>query len=205
MNEAIEIENLCLPYIRKTVNLELNRGLNYIKGRNGTGKTLLLDYISGIRKEKKANILGNTSVIYINQSIFFSDRLIGEDFLRFVYRLGCKKQKVSYFWEFIEKFYDYKWGETEVKELLKKQWGMMSGGEKKFIYIVILLSIEREWYILDEPFAFLDKDKKDIIWKMINEKISKKKGIILTSHEREINNLNAPVNVVDMDVLESKV
>lgn len=175
MNETIKIENLCLPYIRKTVNLELNRGLNYIKGRNGTGKTLILDYISGIRKEKKANILGNHSVIYIHQSIFFSERLVGEDFLRFVYRLGGKKQKVSYFWKFIEKFYDYKWGETEVKEVLKKQWGMMSGGEKKFIYIIILLSIEREWYILDEPFAFLDKDKKDIIWKMIHEKISQKK------------------------------
>ncbi len=147
MNEAIEIQNLCLPYIRKTVSLEMNRGLNYIKGRNGAGKTLLLDYISGIRKQKKANILGNTSVIYINQSIFFSDRLIGEDFLKFVYRLGCKEQENSYFWKFIEKFYDYKWGETEVKALLKKQWGMMSGGEKKFIYIVILLSIERMVYI----------------------------------------------------------
>ncbi len=49
----------------------------------------------------------------------------------------------------------------------------------------------------------MDKDKKDIIWKMINEKILKKKGIILTSHESEINNLNEPVNVIDMDVLES--
>ena len=149
--------------------------------------------------------MGNDSVIYINQSIFFSDRLIGEDFLKFVYRLGCHKQKICYFWKFVEKFYDYKWGEADIKALLKKQWGMMSGGEKKFIYIVILLSVERDWYILDEPFAFLDGDKKDIIWKMINEKISEEKGIILTSHEHEINRLNKVANIVDMDMLENEI
>ena len=82
---------------------------------------------------------------------------------------------------------------------------MMSGGEKKFIYIVILLSVERDWYILDEPFAFLDGDKKDIIWKMINEKISEEKGIILTSHEHEINRLNKVANIVDMDMLENEI
>lgn len=67
----ISIENLILPYTKTEINIELKNGINYIKGNNGTGKTLLLDYISGIRKDNTATITGNDSIIYINQSIFF--------------------------------------------------------------------------------------------------------------------------------------
>ena len=65
------------------------------------------------------------------------------------------------------------------------QWGMLSGGERKFLYTAILMSIDREWYILDEPFAYVDKSKKKVIWAIINQKIKDGKGIILTSHEDE--------------------
>ena len=62
-----------------------------------------------------------------------------------------------------------------VKKLSKKQWGMLSGGERKLIYILILMSINREWYILDEPFAFLDTMKKNMIWDVIDKKFSRGK------------------------------
>lgn len=197
----ITIKNLSLPYIKKTVNLQLDRKLNYIKGDNGTGKTLLLDYISGIRKEKQASIEGNSSIIYINQSIFFSDRLTCKDFLRFIYRMEGGSKKLFEFWTFVGIFFNQSWNKKDVEDLLKKQWGMLSGGEKKFIYIIILLSINREWYILDEPFAFLDTSKKSIIWRMIDERLSEGKGIILTSHEEEIDYISNSANIINMNLL----
>lgn len=199
-NTPIIIENLLLPYIKKNINLRFNRGVNYIRGNNGTGKTLLLDYISGIRHDKKASVTGNESIVYINQSIFFSDRLICQDFLKFVYRLNGGKKKVSDFYIFAEKYYEQNWGKKELDKLLKKQWGMLSGGEKKFAYIMILLSIEREWYILDEPFAFLDVWKKHMIWKIIEGKKSENKGIIITSHEDEREYEKNFSNTVDMNL-----
>ncbi len=42
MDKDINIKNLRLPYIEKTVNLCIKRELNHLKGNNGTGKTLLL-------------------------------------------------------------------------------------------------------------------------------------------------------------------
>ena len=199
--DEIIIQNLYLPYTHKMININLKRGLNYLKGNNGTGKTLLLDYISGIRKNKKANIYGNESVIYINQSIFFSDRLLCEDFLKFVYRMEGKIKKISQFELFVERFENENWNKEDVHHLLKKQWGMLSGGEKKFIYILILMSIDRSWYILDEPFAFLDTNKKDIIWKLIDYKIIEGKGIILTSHEDETKRIQNTSHVVDITLL----
>ena len=70
MGNTIEIKNLYLPYVRKIVNLKLNIGLNYIEGRNGTGKTLLLDYISGIRQEKKQRYWEMT-VLYTLIRVYF--------------------------------------------------------------------------------------------------------------------------------------
>lgn len=187
MDKDINIKNLRLPYIEKTVNLCIKRELNHLKGNNGTGKTLLLDYISGIRKDKKAMISGNESILYINQSIFFSDRLLCEDFLKFVYRMEGKIGEAKEF---------EKCNEEGVRKLLKKQWGMLSGGERKLIYIFILMSSNREWYILDEPFAFLDTMKKNMIWAVIDEKSAEGKGVIIVSHEDEQDRLKNTARII---------
>lgn len=60
-----------IPYNKKKIDLEFTRELNYLCGENGSGKTVLLDYIAGLRKEKKSSIKGNENIIYINQNIFF--------------------------------------------------------------------------------------------------------------------------------------
>lgn len=43
------------------------------------------------KKAKRTVIKGNESIIYINQNIYFSDRLSGMDFLKFSYGLDGKK------------------------------------------------------------------------------------------------------------------
>ncbi|MBO8464277.1 MAG: hypothetical protein IAC13_10135 [Firmicutes bacterium] len=87
--DSIVIKNLVLPYTNKVINLNLRRGLNYLKNNNGTRKILLLDYIAGIRKDVKSNILGNESIIYINQSIFFHTEIIYTKIIKYkgVYRI----------------------------------------------------------------------------------------------------------------------
>lgn len=62
---------------------------------------------------------------------------------------------------------------------------MLSGGERKFLYAVILLSLDRDWYILDEPFAFVDAARRAMLWEIMNGKVSESKGIILTSHQED--------------------
>ncbi|TQA59133.1 ABC transporter ATP-binding protein, partial [Enterococcus faecalis] len=52
-------------------------------------------------------------------------------------------------------------------------------------YALILMSLEREWDILDEPFACIDKKRKKMLYKIIDIKISEGKGIILTTHEED--------------------
>lgn len=196
MKKSIYVDNLYIPYTEKYLNIEFVRGFNYIQGNNGSGKTILLDYLAGIRRDREKCIKGNESTIYINQNIFFSDRLTGKDFLEFVYKLdGMKKVERKKRETLFKQNYS---DNGHIDDLLKKQWGMLSSGEKKYLYFMILLSIEREWYILDEPFAFVDNEKKEIMWKVICNKIEQGKGVILTSHENDDNLKNNNANVVVM-------
>lgn len=193
-NNCIIIERLWLPYVNQCVSLEFIRGVNYLQGANGAGKTILLDYIAGLRKDKHKKIKGNNNVIYINQSIFFSDRLRGEDFFEFVYRLeDIKKDKCNIYKNFVVEQALF-----EGKNLLEKQWGMLSGGERRYLYTIILLSLEKDWYILDEPFAFVDEEKKKRLWKLIEEKADAGKGIILTSHEKDVISKRRDINFIQM-------
>lgn len=194
-SKDIIVEGLIIPFCNKTINIRFIRGVNYLKGNNGSGKTLLLDYVSGLRKDASSTICGNHSIVYINQNIFFSDRLKGLDFLKFICRLDNKGKTISDFFLFLDKYIK---DEYLIKEMLNKQWGMLSGGEKKFLYITILLSLEREWYILDEPFAFIDAEKKNIIWNVIWDKTYQGKGIILTSHEKDDEIVSNKINVIEL-------
>ena len=175
---CIEIQNLKLPYREQEINLKFVKGINYLKGNNGSGKTMLLDCIAGLFKKDADNIKGNESIVYINQNIFFSDRLTGMDFLKFVYGLDNNREGRKIF----EKKYCVI---EEINQTIRKQWGMLSGGERKFLYAIILLSLDREWYILDEPFAFVDAVRRGRLWEIINEKVAEGKGIILTSHQED--------------------
>lgn len=62
---------------------------------------------------------------------------------------------------------------------------MFLGGEKKFFYVFILMFLEREWYILDELFVFVDKKRKKMLYKIIDIKILEDKGIILIIYEED--------------------
>ena len=88
---------------------------------------------------------------------------------------------------------------VDVKTLMEKQWGLLSGGERKYLYSMVLLSLDREWYILDEPFAYLDTEKKEILWKVIEAFASEGKGIILTSHEEDSRINGSDIHVINLD------
>ena len=101
---------------------------------------MLLDYVAGIRNDQKQRISGNENIVYINQNIFFADRLTGTDFVKFVYRLDNKSREREKFFEFTEKFDIDK--KVDVKTLMEKQWGLLSGGERKYLYSMVLLSLD---------------------------------------------------------------
>lgn len=181
--KRIIVKYLYISQCNKNIDITIEKELTFLKGGNGSGKTLLFDYLSGIKVEKEASITGNEDNIYICQNVFFYDRLKTKDFVKFVCQLDANGKRVESVVKEISELSESK--EIDIKKLLNTQWGFLSGGERKFIYIIVLMSLEREWYFLDEPFVFLDQNKKEIAWKYIEKLRTKKKGIIITSHDEK--------------------
>lgn len=62
---------------------ELHKKCNVLLGNNGIGKTTFMDLISGIMTDDNIKISGNENLVYMNQSLFFFDRLKVADNVNF--------------------------------------------------------------------------------------------------------------------------
>lgn len=181
MKHFLEVDSIILEFDRKRilqdVYLKNETGKTTgILGRNGTGKTCLMQIIYGelkttdksIRIDEKAIFDGyrNPKIIrYLPQSNFMPRNLrikrIFKDFdLKFA-------QFINYFPEF-EKYYDFK---------LKR----LSGGECRIIEIFSILASKTKFCMLDEPFSQVMPVHVDSIKRIIKDE-KENKGIIITDH-----------------------
>jgi len=181
MKHLLEVDSIILEFGQKRVlqdvYLKNETGKTTgILGRNGTGKTCLMNIIYGelkttdksIRLDGKAIFDGyrNPEIFrYLPQFNFIPGNLkikrIFNDFnLNFTEFIG-------YFPEF-EKYY-----RLPVKRL--------SGGERRILEIYSILVSKTKFCMLDEPFSQVMPVHVDTIKTLINEE-KKKKGIIVTDH-----------------------
>lgn len=181
MKHSLEVDSIILEFdtkrVLQDVFLKNETGKTTgILGRNGAGKTCLMNIIYGelktnnksIRLDGKAIFDGyrNPGILrYLPQFNFIPRNLkikrIFKDFnLNF-------SQFIEYFPEF-EKYYNLK-----VKSL--------SGGESRILEIYSILSSKTKFCMLDEPFSQVMPVHVDTIKNII--KVEKKnKGIIITDH-----------------------
>jgi len=115
---------------------------------------------------------------YMRQNFSFYTKITAYEFINFIEKLNG--YSVQHFFDFLEEYVpNYDFNLYKAKKL-----GLLSGGERRYLYILAILSIERDLYILDEPFSNIDQETKEQLIKLI-EKIHYKKNsnFIITSHE----------------------
>lgn len=181
----IKVENLYIKEIDFLINYTFKNRINYIYADNGSGKTLLLDYIGGLRVAKNDSInYHDKSLIYMRQNFFFNSRITVYEYLTFIKKLN--KETIDDFLSFLD-LYQINFPYEKIKN---KKLGLLSGGEKQLLYVLSVLSIERDWYILDEPINSIDQNRSAILIELIKDMSYDNKSFILTSH--------TPINLADM-------
>ena len=68
--------------------------------------------------------------------------------------------------------------------MLEKNFNTLSGGEKRILEILLLLSSEADFILLDEPFNGVSPIIRDLIIQNINDEKANK-GFIITDHDYE--------------------
>jgi lincosamide and streptogramin A transport system ATP-binding/permease protein len=189
----------------KNVNLQVDTDWKLgLIGRNGRGKTTLLNLIHGSLEVDKGNIHKQ-----IETEIFPYDYLkkhsntlelikdnIGpyfelENEMQHMLDKGTDKACIRYS-ELISIYNDLDGYEVEAKikkefnlmnlpqELLHREFNTLSGGEKTKALIIALFLRKNHFLLLDEPTNHLDIDGR----KTLADYLSRKKGFIVVSHDR---------------------
>ena len=187
--EKISIEHLGFKFNNNTLYTDLNLSFKQnkiygIEGKNGTGKTTLIDIIVGLYQQN------------YNGNIKFNDILQENLDMKFL-----REQCVVYCFQKND-FLDSEIHEKLIKEntdLLKKfnlefsnhfieslREDNLSGGEKQKLNLLYCLSKQSSTLmIFDEPSSYLDEETVKNLMAMIN-KIKKGKIIIIASHDRRV-------------------
>lgn len=130
-------------------------------GENGLGKTTLLHRLWSESSSPK---------VYVEQKALdpFYDWTLTE-VKKNLLKQGCEKL-------------EYYWKAFGLEQREDRRLSQLSGGEGQQLKLVCALALEAEVYFLDEPFQFLDPDKRRILTELLEEKRRKHAALLIVEH-----------------------
>ena len=179
----------------KNINLKIEDGeFIGIMGDTGSGKSTLVDILSGLIKPSSGKIISNNKRVGV---VFqFPEKQLFESSVKkdVSFGLDIKEEKVK---EVLEELgFDY--------ELIKDRSPLeFSGGEKRKIALAGVLVRKIDVLILDETFVDLDLDGREFLINLLNDLNKKGVTIILVSHDGNIigNNVNRLIYLRDGEII----
>jgi NitT/TauT family transport system ATP-binding protein len=149
---------------------------------NGTGKTTLLNVLSGVDEHYSGSIsLGSKRVSYMHQDSiitlapwFTSEKNIM--LAREYHQLDTDKGDML-----LEQLSR----ELELNFPLSRYPYTLSGGQRQIVALIRALICEPDILLMDEPFSALDVEKRTIVARFLERHFSDRLTLILTSHRGE--------------------
>ena len=215
MKQIIEIKNL-KKYFGNTkavddISFSVKEGeLFAFLGLNGAGKSTTINILVGVLKrdsgdcfvnnfsvDEISKILKNIGIVF--QSSILDKNLSVYDNLRYRAMLyGMSKKE-------FEKSLKYFLDKLDLRQILKKQFDKLSGGQKRKVDIVRALLHKPKILILDEPTTGLDPKTRKLVWDLINEfRKTTNLTVLLTTHYMEEANVADNVVIIDNGKIVAK-
>ena len=185
----IELKNITKSYETaegekvavRNVSFSLDEGsLCVIGGENGSGKSVLMNIISGLEKADSGSVssYGRAGLVFQEADTQILGETPREDI-----SFGLKNQKKSK--EEIEKAVNDALLQTGLSAKADYPARFLSGGEKRRLAVACMLSMNFPVLILDEPYANLDFGGVKQVNSLVKKLNSEGKTIIILTHELE--------------------
>lgn len=190
------------------VNLKLESGMVYgLRGRNGSGKTVMMKCICGFMRPTEGKITINGKVLHKDMDFLPSAGIIIEEPGFFPNYSGFKNLKIL-------AGIQNRISDIKIREMMemvgldtkmKKPVGKYSLGMRQRLGIAQAMMEDPDILILDEPTNGLDEDGVEWFRQFILEQKERGKLILLASHSREdIEMLSDEVYYMEKGVLTKR-
>jgi ABC-type multidrug transport system ATPase subunit len=196
--KLLEADSIWLEYkhrkVLQNIYIRVEKGeIAGLLGRNGSGKSSLLEIIYGIRRPQNSSVRINGKFIrklyqhedfmaYLPQNQFVPAYLkVKEAFRLYRSRLNVA---LEYF--------------PEIDQLLDRHISQLSGGQQRLVETMMVISSPAAFLILDEPFSNLMPLHVDILKSWLSA-LKETKAIIITDHYyRDVLAISDHIYLLDM-------
>lgn len=199
---TIELKNVTVSYSNNKI-LENFSGtissdnLVVLMGKNGVGKSTLLDVISGLKKIDSGSLSGippTKEIMYMFQSTTFYSNVKVKQMIDMYKSFGTTTSFEKYKISQIKEFFD-----ENIAPLLSKSLGDLSRGETKLVFTYASTMVLKSLYLFDEPLSGVDPENRIKIIKLLEE-VGQKVPVIITSHEiLPFKNINCTLKYLSPD------
>ena len=190
-DQILRLENFRISQGNKELlnidELMIFKGITTLTGDNGTGKTTLLHAISQLIKYD-GNIYFNSSKIRKSRKLYKKISTCLQDaFQQFISLMPREEISIQKdIWNHATLWQERLLKEFDLEKELDKSLYYYSGGQRKLIQLMCLLSQKTELLLLDEPFTHLDERACSFIMDWIEEnKRLVGQSVIIVSHRLE--------------------
>ena len=163
--------------VLKDISFELEAGsITGIVGENGSGKSVLMEIIVGVRSADKGTVNCNGRIGYCPQrAVLFPHLTVEEHFIYFSMAYGIgRDQSKKRSEEFLHHFNYKKYQQEKIINL--------SGGTQQKLNLSIALLHEPDLLILDEPYNGFDWDTYQRFWNYTNHLKKRGCAILIVTH-----------------------
>lgn len=177
------------------LNMDLRPGtITCVLGRNGTGKSLTLHTLAGLRPLVHGDLLLNNEALsklprkYIAKQLAFVAQDIEEPFpvTALDYAVSGRHPHID-FWQW-ESEADYKIASAalaavDLSEFTSRSVQTLSGGERRRLAVAMALTQTPKLFILDEPTNHLDPQHQLQVLKLLRRKADEGCAAIMSLHD----------------------
>ena len=188
LSKQIKINHLSFQYQNRSVFKDLNLTIDQgefvlLTGPTGSGKSTLLKIISGLEPEFNGKIIaGSLKQPFTNWGMVFQDpnrqftMATPREELIFALENKLVDQPTAL------KRIDEASKKTNILNLLDRPFLHLSGGEKQRVALAVLIAMESDLFLLDEPFANCDSHNRNFLLNCLSSLHKEGKTILISDH-----------------------
>ena len=190
-SKQIKINQLSFQYqdklIFKNLDFTINQGdFALLTGPSGSGKSTLLKLVAGLEPTSNSKITtGSLNQPFTNWGMVFQDPnrqfTMATPRAELIFALENKLiDRVT-----AQKIIDEVSHKTNISHLLDRPFLHLSGGEKQRVALAVLIAMQSDLFLLDEPFANCDSHNRNFLLNCLDSLHQEGKTILISDHKNQ--------------------